>query len=284
MRQRLELIASFIARKSRLWYRFKVSFMFNLISMSIAISIWFFFNFVFGQEGAVAVAAQGFGNDYFKYVLVGVIINQYILLTINLYIQTIHDVYWNNQLEVYLTSPGGLGMFFLSAICWTYLFASMNVLIYFAIGVLIFGASLSISLSGVFLMLIILFLLIVGLSGIGLLSASMFFLVEAKGDVEPINWFFITITGLVAGVFYPPEIFLDHVPALYHLSRLFPQTYAIQGIRRILLNGMGFGSPEIIQIIMVLAIFAAVLFPLGHFAFQRGIKKAERMGKLTRWG
>ena len=48
-------------------------------------------------------------------------------------------------------------------------------------------------------------------------------------------------------------------------------------------QSMGFGSPEMLQIITLLAIFAAVLFPLGHFAFQSGIKKAERQGKLTRW-
>ncbi|MCK4717511.1 MAG: ABC transporter permease [Thermoplasmata archaeon] len=282
-KQRLEYVASYVARRGRLWYRFKISFLFTLVSMMIAISIWFFFNFIFGEGGAKAIAEQDFGSNYFTYVLIGVIINQYIVITITLYMGTLQDSYWQNQLEMYITSPGRMGTFFLSSIVWTYLYSSINVLIYFAVGIFVFGATIALSPAGILILIVILFILIVALSGIGLISASMFFLINAKGDVEPISWFVVTLTGLVSGVFYPPEIFITHFPPLYALSKLFPQTYAIQGIRRVLINGADFASPEILSIILTLAIFAVILFPLGIYAFKAGIRKAEREGKLTRW-
>ena len=49
--QRLEIIGSYIARRGRLWYRFKVSFAFSLVSMILAITIWYFFNFIFSYRG-----------------------------------------------------------------------------------------------------------------------------------------------------------------------------------------------------------------------------------------
>jgi len=282
-KQRLEVVGSYVARQARLWYRFKVSFLFSIISMFIAITIWYFFNFIFGASGSEAVQAAGFGASYFNFVLVGVIINQYILITLTTYLSTIREAYWQNRLEIYLMSPGRLETYFTSGIIWTYLYATINVIFYFGIGILLFGAQLTITLAGLLTIVVILFLLIVALSGVGLISASMFFLTESKGDVEPISWFMTTITGLLAGVFFPVEIFKDQMPILYTLSRFLPQTHVIQGIRQVMLNGMWLGDYEIVQIVMYLGVAAAILFPLGLAMFKHGIRKGEKEGKLARW-
>ncbi|MBU4256344.1 MAG: ABC transporter permease, partial [Candidatus Thermoplasmatota archaeon] len=109
---------------------------------------------------------------------------------------------------------------------------------------------------------------------------SMFMLVNAKGDIEPIGWGVATISGLVAGVYFPPK----YLPApVQMLSKILPQTYAIDAIRRVLLNGEGISSPSIQLTIVYLIVFSIILLPLGMFMFNIGIRKAEKEGTLARW-
>ncbi len=281
-KEKMEMIASYASVRAKLWYRFRVSFFISLLSMVIAILIWFFMGVVLGNIDL----GSGYQNvNYFTFVLVGIIINQYITLTLTTYLDTLREIYWDNRLELYMTSPARLNTFFVSALLWTYLYATINVLIYFSVGIFVFGANLSLpSAAHAFGMILILLLLIVALSGIGLISASMFFFLEAKGSEEPISWFLVTITGLVAGVFYPAEIFLTHFPPLYYLSQALPQTHAIGAIRKIMMiGGPGLPLTELLRTIIILAVFALILFPLGQAMFKKAVRKGEKEGKLAKW-
>jgi ABC-2 type transport system permease protein len=270
-KETLHMIGSYMARNARLWYRFKISFIFTLISMIVAIAIWYFMN---------KVLNIGLVDDYFTFVLVGIVINQYVLITLSTYLDSLKELYWSNQLEFYLTSPSRLKTFFMASLTWTYTYATINAVLYFAIGVFVFNANLEFN-AGALLLIPILFFLIIGLSGIGLISASMFLLLDAKGEIEPINWAISTITLLVSGVIFPYEAFLDHFPPLYYVAIALPQTWAIDGIRGLLYEGKGIESA--LPILGVLVIFAVILFPLGVAMFRMGIKKGEKIGSLAKW-
>ncbi|UCF08095.1 MAG: ABC transporter permease [Thermoplasmata archaeon] len=274
-RETMRVIASYLARSGRLWYRFKISFFFTLISMIVAIAIWYFMNDILDIN-----LGPDYKYDYFTFVLVGIVINQYVLVTLSTYLDSLKGLYWSNQLEFYLTSPARLRTFYLASLAWTYLYASINAILYFAIGVFIFGANLSFTLNA-FLIIPILFLLIIGLSGIGLISASMFLLADAKGEIEPINWVVSTMTLLVSGVVFPFEKFLEHFPPLYYVAVALPQTWAIAGIRGILTEGSGMETA--LPVMGILIIFALILFPLGVLMFRLGIRKGERVGSLAKW-
>ena len=156
---------------------------------------------------------------------------------------------------------------------------TINIIFYFIVGIFVFGASLVLS-STAWILLPIFILLVISLSGIGLMSASMFMLANAKGNIEPIGWAVTTLTGLVAGVYFPPEF----LPAsIQVLSKILPQTYAIEAIRGILLHGESITSPTIQLSLLYLVIFSIILLPIGMWMFNRGIKKAEREGTLARW-
>ncbi len=271
LKETLHVIGSYMARSTRLWYRFKISFIFTIISMIVAIAIWFFMN---------KVLQIGLMDDYFTFVLVGIIINQYVIITLSTYLESLKELYWSNQLEFYLTSPSRLKTFFMASLTWTYTYATINALLYFAIGVFVFDANLTFGLEAL-IIIPILFFLIIGLSGIGLISASMFLLVDAKGEIEPINWAISTLTLLVSGVVFPYEAFLDHFPPLYYVAIALPQTWAIDGIRGLLYEGKGIES--VLPILGILVVFALVLFPLGVAMFRLGIKKGEKIGSLAKW-
>jgi ABC-2 type transport system permease protein len=226
----------------------------------------------------VGRAPAGYPN-YFSFVLIGLTVNQFMQTTMSTYLQTMHSIYWSNWLEILLTSPVRTKMFFVSVMIWNYIMVTNNILFYFIVGIFVFGASFTLS-STAWILIPILILLVISLSGIGLMSASMFMLANAKGSIEPIGWAVTTLTGLVAGVYFPPEI----LPAgVQTLSKILPQTYAIDAIRRILLNGEGITSPTIQLTIVYLVIFSIVLLPIGMWMFNRGIKKAEKEGTLARW-
>jgi ABC-type multidrug transport system permease subunit len=123
-------------------------------------------------------------------------------------------------------------------------------------------------------------LLIISLSGIGLISASMFMLANAKGNMEPIGWSIATISGLVAGVYFPPDYL---PPAIQIISNFLPQTYAIESLREILLLGKDLAEPSIQFTIFILVIFSIILLPIGLYLFNLGIKKGEKDGSLARW-
>lgn len=270
-KETLHVIGSYVAKNARLWYRFKISFIFTFISMIVAIAIWYFIN---------KMLTADFTDDWFTFVLVGIVINQYVLTTLSTYLDSLKELYWSNQLEFYLTSPSRLRTFFLSSLTWTYTYASINAVLYFAIGVFVFGANLVFNPEAL-IIIPILFFLIIGLSGIGLISASMFLLVDAKGEIEPINWTISTITLLVSGVLFPYEAFLDLFPPLYYVAIALPQTWAIAGIRGLLFEGKGIESA--VPILGILVVFAVVLFPLGVIMFRKGIRKGEKVGSLAKW-
>lgn len=273
-KETLHVIGSYIAKNARLWYRFKISFIFTFISMIVAIAIWYFMNKVLNID-----LGEDYKYDYFTFVLVGIVINQYVLTTLSLYLESLKELYWSNQLEVYLTSPSRLKTFFLASLSWTYMYATINAVLYFAIGIFVFDAQLVFHPEAIMIIPMLL-LLIIGLSGIGLISASMFLLVDAKGEIEPISWAISTVTLLVSGVVFPFEEFLKHFPPLYYVAIALPQTWAISGIRSLLEGG---GIENAIPIMFILILFASVLFPLGIAMFRLGIKKGEKIGSLAKW-
>jgi hypothetical protein len=270
LKETIRVIGSYMAKNFRLWYRFKVSFIFTLISMVVAIAIWYFMNKILEIK---------FIDDYFSFVLIGIVVNQYVLLTLSTYLESLKELYWSNQLEFYLTSPSRLKTFFMASLTWTYMYATINALLYFAIGIFVFDANLIVN-PDALLIIPMLFFLIVGLSGIGLISASMFLLIDAKGEIEPISWVISTLTLLVSGVVFPYEEFLNHFWPLYYVAIALPQTWAISGIRG-LLQGEGVGSA--LPIMGILAVFAFILFPLGVAMFRMGIRKGEKAGSLAKW-
>lgn len=269
--EKLGVIWVYLCRRAKLWFRFKISFVFSFVAMFVTIAIFYFINVFVGE-------IPGYGN-YFAFVLIGLAVNQYMQTTLNIYLGTMHSMYWSNWLEIILTSPMRLKTFFSSVMTWTYLYATMNVAFYFIIGIFVFGAEFTFPATA-WIVIPILILLIISLSGIGLISASMFMLANAKGDIEPIGWGVATLSGLVAGVYFPPK----YLPApVQMLSKILPQTYAIDAIRRILLNSEGISSHSIQLTIIYLIIFSIILLPLGMFMFNIGIRKAEKEGTLARW-
>jgi ABC-2 type transport system permease protein len=138
---------------------------------------------------------------------------------------------------------------------------------------LLFG--LRLRLDGLPAFALILILTILAFSGVGILSAA-FILYLKKGD--PINFLISSASALFGGVFFPTDSMPHYLGAV---GRFLPVTYALDGIRKSLLNGARLA--DLLPEIGALLLFIAVLLPLGLASFSLAVRKAREEGSLAQY-
>jgi ABC-2 type transport system permease protein len=113
--------------------------------------------------------------------------------------------------------------------------------------------------------------------GIGMMTAVLPLISPEKGT--QIGFVGQGILLVVSGVYYPVSV----LPGwMQWLSKISPATYALDGIRKAILDGAGVGAMW--SSIWPLLIIGAVAIPLGLEIFRRGERHAKRHGKLKRSG
>jgi ABC-2 type transport system permease protein len=246
--------------------------------MLVTITIFFFIGSMVDNVPGVGTNNR-YGGSYFSFVLIGLIFHQYMSIALNGYLATISSMYWSNKMEILLISPIKIGTFLNSSMIWSYFRATFYVILYLLIGVLIFKVNINFS-SSWYIGILILVLTVTCLSGIGLIAASMFFLVDSKGSAEPVSWITTTFSQILSGVYFPVVLLPSGIQSLSHL---FPQTHALEGLRIIFLEGGSLSSIAIQQILLSLVIFNLILIPLGIIIFRITISKAKKKGTIGRW-
>jgi ABC-2 type transport system permease protein len=92
---------------------------------------------------------------------------------------------------------------------------------------------------------------------------------------------FVVQSGLllVSGVYYPISVLPGWMQVLSHLS---PATYALDGVRKGLIDGVSVSA--VIGDVWPLIVMGIVLIPTGLWAFSAAERYAKRTGKLKRVG
>jgi ABC-2 type transport system permease protein len=117
----------------------------------------------------------------------------------------------------------------------------------------------------------------VPLIGLAILTSVLPLLSPQKG--EQMSFAVQGFMLLVSGVYYP----LSVLPTPLRLAgALSPLTYALDGIRRSLLDGAGVGAQ--LPTVGVLLAMGAVLIPCGFLVFSWAERRAKRLGLLNRSG
>jgi ABC-2 type transport system permease protein len=172
-----------------------------------------------------------------------------------------------------LISQTGIFEILFFSVLWNFLYALIRVLAYLVIGVLFFKADMS---SAGFIPASIIILISTFIfSGAGIISASL--LTVFKKGVSLRNVIFLTST-ILGGVYFPVET----LPRLLQkISYILPITHALKAMREVLINGhpMSFVYKEII----ILVIFASILFPLSIYIFKKAFRQARAEGSLTHY-
>jgi ABC-2 type transport system permease protein len=250
-------------------YRF--NFVMDVGSIFVSTVMFFFLAKLVGPGMGNQLAP--YGGDFFAFVLIGIAFSDYLHVSLDAFSAQIRAAQMEGTLEALLVTPTSVPTILLSSSLYSFTLSSIRVMVYLALGALLFGLPLHITNAPAFLF--ILGLTIAAFCGMGLLSAGLI-IVFKQGS--PINTLIGVASGLLGGVYYPVAIL---PPWLEPFSNLLPITHALEAMRQVLLNGASLGAVG--GQVLILTLFAAALLPLGLLSMGYGFKVARREGSLIHY-
>lgn len=236
------------------------------------VGVWYFIS-VFVSPVANGVVTR-YGGNYIAYVLIGVLLNQVAIAALNTPFRTVSDAFWDKRLETYRLQSHGIWGNLLGRLAWSILFAT--VLQGLMVTVLIVTGLLPIT-HQVSLVSVALawFLVVVANAGLGLMGASLFFLLEVKKGQDPITWIYGYLIQIVTGLYIPIRV----LPVwLASLGRVLPQTYAFEIMRLATLSGASTSSLG--SLFVGLGLGSTTAMGLGILMMIWALRHAEKVSGL----
>jgi ABC-2 type transport system permease protein len=199
------------------------------------------------------------------YLLIGMAFSTYIGQSLTLVQRTINP--WS--LEEVLVSPTSLSTFVIGSSAWGFIWSTVVVVIYLALGSLAFGVVLSVNIIGTIL---VLGLGIGTLIGFSMIGAGILILIK-QGD--PVTWLIGILTSVFGNVLFPPQVMPYQ---LQIISYLVPQYYFFTSIRLMM---TGWSVQMIMPEILTLTLMCAIILPLGYFVYSWCLRIARKNGTLS---
>ena len=263
--------AAFILRDLRVASYYRIGFLLNVFGVFFSILTFYFMSRMIGDNPSGPLAK--YGGGYFGFVVVGMAFTSYLNIATRGYAATLMQAQYTGTLEAMLMTPTPVGQIVFFSSMYDFLFNSIRVVFYILVAALFFG--MKVSVSGIWSSVLYLILSIATFSSLGILSAA-FIMVLKRGD--PLAAAYGTLSYLFAGVFYPISVLPEW---LQYCAKLFPLTWALEGVRMALLNGKGI--TETWRDAVALIIFSAVLWPVSIVAFKMAVRRAKQDGSLGKF-
>lgn len=286
----LPALWAFGLREYRIWQSYRVN-QALWISNLFATTLLFFLLGETTAGQAQQLLGPAYGSNYMSFIVIGVTVNVFINTNLSDPYIRIQRSYFNGTMDLFLLSPMSIYTPLLGLMTKSILDDYPRLFFTFGFGMLFFGATFNFASWPLALAFTAVFL--AAGFGLGMLSASSFYLLDIKKGTEPVQFVVQQILAtLLAGAYYPVTVLPK---PLQWLACLIPHTYAFDALRRLLDPGAQVSAPVLpIQYALpglsplavdglALLTLTVVLVPLGVLAYGRGIERARRQGTLTRW-
>jgi ABC-type polysaccharide/polyol phosphate export permease len=135
---------------------------------------------------------------------------------------------------------------------------------------------LQVTWAGAPLAVAVLALLVAAYFALGLLAASLVLVFRTSG---PLVGAVLIVSALLGGVYYPTTVL--PVAWLEKLAAFVPALYALRPARQLLLAGAS--APEVIDDVLMLSGYAAVLLAVAMLVFTRALRYARSAGTLAQY-
>lgn len=244
-----------------------LSFLMRWVGLILSVIVFYFLSKMMGRGNITSLDI--YGGDYFSFMLVSLAAVSIFTSAMNGLPATVGREQSAGTLEIILSTPTS----FAELIC---AFSLYNLLMgtLVAIGCVILGAFLGVSLAGINYssITLILFLSIIIFINIGLLSTACLIAFK-RGD--PISWMAGNIFWLLGGFYFPISVFPE---VIQKLSYYLPSTYAFHALRLALLKG--YSVSMLSREINALGLFAVVLSVAGIMIFKYALCYAQKRGTI----
>jgi ABC-2 type transport system permease protein len=228
--------------------------------------------------GFIGVGFSGTSEEVARtttYLLIGTLIWSYLSMIFDLLSETVSWERWEGTIEYTFMSPASRAAQLIGMGVYSVIYGIVRMIIMFGVISLFFDMSLgeanylgALGLLGI---------CSVSLVGFGMVAAVMPLLSPEKG--QQVTSIVTAVLLLVSGIYYEVDVLPEW---LQPLSVISPVTYALDGIRNMLLDGASFASQW--SNVWPLLIMGLVFPPLGLWLFHAGEMFAKRTGRLKRSG
>jgi len=211
------------------------------------------------------------GKTYYAYSLVGFIFFDYLSAALDTFDRSLQEARDTGTLEPLLVTQVSLPVILIGSAFYPFASTTLRIAVYLAWAAIFFDFPLAAA--NWFAVIAVLVATLLAFSGMGILSAA-YLLLFKRGN--PGKWLLLGISSVAGGMLFPVDI----LPAwLRFVAYLNPVTYALDAMRRALLDGSGvlsIGRP-----LLILIGFAVVLLPLSMLVFYWSLQRTKTTGTLT---
>lgn len=263
----MSLVRAFVRRDFRLerTYRLALLTQFGGV-LTTLLSAGFLSELVPGNTSSLS----RFGGDYFTFALIGTAALSYFSVALGSFASSLSQEQQLGTMEMLLVTPNDPKLLLLCGAAWPFVFATVQLVLYVALGGLLFHAELAFG--NLAIAAGMLMLTMVAFSAVGLAAAGLIMVVKRTGALLG---FVASAFGVLGGVLYPISV----LPRpLQLLAQALPMSHGLEGVRLALAPDPDLGA--IGRDAIALALFTAVLVPLAFWGFELAVRQCRRTGSL----
>lgn len=269
-----QIIASFIARDFKIWWTYKLWLILEISGIVLSVISYYVFSLIATSQ-QIQEAGYVHGG-YFTFALIGLAFQQYVFFAVQSINTSIREEQWNGTMETVLSSATDFKTFLLGETCFSFIISSAFLFVSLFVGILL-GASFYTSPTSILSAILLSLLLIASHITIGIIGAGI---IMKTMQGNPLTWAFSWVTQLVSGIFYPLKLLPWY---LEWIGKIFPLTYALDGIRLCLQAHQDLTSPAVLNNVVSLVIFIILATPIALGIFKKGYDAARKEGSLGQY-
>ena len=234
---------------------------------------------VYSAAGALSISfigAQLGDSRLLLTLMVGAIFWNYLSVVFSWIAETIAVERWEGTLEYTMMAPVHRSTHLLGSVAYAMVFGLVHTAA-ILLAMLVFFPNLALTSANPVTVVSFFILGSFSFVGIAMLAAILPLLYVERG--AQMTFVLQSVLLLVSGVYYPIDVLPGWMQVLSHLS---PATYAIDGVRKGLIDGTPVS--QLVGNIWPLVVMGIVMIPVGLWSFGRAERYAKRTGKLKRVG
>jgi ABC-2 type transport system permease protein len=234
---------------------------------------------VYSAAGALSVSligAQSGDSRLLLTLIVGAIFWNYLSVVFSWIAETIAIERWEGTLEYTMMAPVRRSTHLLGAVAYAMVYGLIHTAA-ILVAMVLFFPNLSIAQANAGTVVVFMILGSFSFVGIAMMAAILPLLYVERG--AQMTFVLQSVLLLISGVYYSIDVLPGWMQVLSHLS---PATYALEGVRRGLIDGVPVSA--LLGDVWPLIVMGIVLIPTGLWAFSAAERYAKRTGKLKRVG